>query len=256
MREYDLASLAPLILLFDQPLSVMRQQLCVLAERSADLLIETSSDQSFSSARVQQGGVGFDVVWTEEVPALSGYRSVFLGAFSPVKSTLLSIKLSEDLAGGERVAPVAKALLIFGARLVRELVAQAVMWTPAKIISEPIFFAENVQNYAKGETFPVLVTVDFEYENEESKLRSSGLAWFSGQEIELSGGGLQGQNLVRRAVRLVHDIGTNGAVVAHQLVSDLDPDNLIELMPQPDSDVLRCEIYCKTESTFRATSVD
>ena len=223
-REYNLSTEAPLVILFDQPVADLRQQLQSLVDGSVDLAIEMSPDQSLLSAKVRQGSIGFDVILSEAQPVLSGYRSVFFGTSVLGKSALLSVTLTEDLAGGERVAPIAKALLAFGARIVRHLSAQAVMWTPGKIISDPAFFAENVESYAKGEVFPVLVTVDFDYEDEECTLRSSGLAWFSGQEIELSGGGFQGQDLVRRAVRLAHDIGTNGAVVAHQLVPDLDAD--------------------------------
>lgn len=253
--EYYLASQSPLVLLFDQSVAEMKQRLQLLADDSSDLQIEMSSDQSFSSARLQQGSVGFDIVWTQERPVLSGYRSVFLGILVPRKLTLLSISLTEDLAGGERVTPIAKALLVFGARIARQLSARAVMWTPAKIISDPVFFAENVENYAKGEIFPVLVTVDFDYEDNERKLRSAGLAWFSGQEIELSGGGLHGQDLVRRAVRLVHDIGTNGAVVAYQLVPDIDAEKVIELAPTPESNVLRCQICYKTDDTIQNISL-
>lgn len=255
MREHDLASEAPLILVFDQPLADLRQQLQLLVNGSSDLAVEILSDQSLLSAKVQQGSVGFDVIWSEAQPVLSGYRSVFFGTLVPGKSVLLSVNLTEDLSGGERVAPIAKALLVFGARIARHLSAQAVMWAPAKIISDPTFFSENVENYAKGEVFPVLVTVDFDYEDEEYTLRSSGLAWFSGQEIQLSGGGLHGQDLVRRGVRLVHDIGTNGAVVADQLVPDLDADKLIEMTLQPESNVLRCQIRSKTDETVRVTSV-
>ena len=253
--EHDLASVAPLVLLFNHPLSEMKQRLRLLVDGSSDLSIETASDRSSSKAKVQQGSVAFDIAWSHEPPVLSGYRSVFFGTLTPGKSTLLSVKINEDLAGGERVAPIAKALLVFGARLARLLSAEAVMWTPAKIISDPAFFAENVENYAKGEIFPVLVTVDFDYEDEESKLVSTGLDWFAGQEIELGGAGLQGQDLVRRAVRLVHDICTNGAIVAHQLVPDIDAHNLIALTPTTEDNVLRCEIYAKTDSTIQATSV-
>ena len=255
MWEHDLASLAPLVFLFDQPLSVMKQKLRLLIDDSADLAIEMASDQSSSSAKVQQGSVGFDIAWSEEHPVLSGYRSVFFGTLAPGKLTLLSVNLGEDLAGGGRVAPIAKVLLVFGARIARQLSAQAVMWTPAKIISDPAFFAENVENYAKGEIFPVLVTVDFDYEDEERKLLSTGLEWFAGQEIELSGSGLQGQDLVRRAVRLVHDIGTNGAVITHQYIPDLDADKLIGMTLKPESNLLCCEILSKTDEPIQAASV-
>jgi hypothetical protein len=250
-----LASEAPLVLLFDQPLADLRQQLQLLVASSDDLAVEMSSDQSFLSAKVQQGGVGFDVIWSEAQPVLSGYRSVFFSTVVPRKSVLLSVNLTEDLAGGARVAPIAKALLTFGAMIARQLSAKAVMWTPAKIISDPIFFAENVENYAKGEIFPVLVTVDFDYEDDERKLVSTGLEWFAGQEIELGGSGLHGQDLVRRAVRIVHDIGTNGAIASHQRVPDLDPDNVIEMTIQTGSNVLRCEILSKTDEIIRVTSV-
>ena len=255
MRGYDLASAAPLVILFDQPLADLQQQLQSLVAGSDDLAIEMSSDHSFLSAKVQQGGVGFDVIWSEARPVLTGYRSVFFGTVASENSVLLSVNLTEDLNGGERVAPIAKAMLMFGARIARRLSAQAVIWTPAKIISDAKFFAENVENYANGEIFPVLVTVDFDYEDEERTLRSSGLAWFSGQEIELTGGGFYGQDLVRRAVRLVHDIGTNGAVVADQLVPDLDADQVIEMTLQPQSNVLRCEIRSKTDDTARVAPV-
>lgn len=255
MWEHDLASLAPLVLLFDQPLAEMKQKLRLLVDASSDLAIEMASDQSSLSAKVQQGSVGFDIAWSHEQPVLSGYRSVFFGTLTPGKSTLLSVKLNEDLAGGDRVVPITKALLVFGARIARRLAAKAVMWTPAKIISDPAFFAENVENYAKGEIFPVLVTVDFDYQDEESTLISTGLEWFAGQEIELGGAGLRGQDLVRRAVRLVHDISTNGAVVTQQLVPDLDADKLIELTPEPEINVLRCEILSKTDKTIQVTSV-
>jgi hypothetical protein len=237
-----LASVAPLVILFDQPLSELKRKFQSLVDNSSDLLIEASVDQAHSSLKVQEGSVGFDVDWTEDPPALSGYRPVFLASSAPKALSALSIKLNADIAGGERVAPIAKAMLAFGARLVRQLSAAAVMWTPGKIISDPVFFAENIENYANGEVFPVLVTVDFDYENDERTLRSSGLAWFSGQEIKLHGCDLQGQELVRRAVRLVHDIGTNGAVVANQMVPDLDIDKVIELTPVSDSSVLRCDI--------------
>lgn len=250
-----MASLAPLVLLFDQPLAEMKQKLRLLVDASSDLAIEMASDQSSSSAKVQYGSVGFDITWSHEQPVLSGFRSVFFGNMTSDKSTLLSVKLSEDLAGGERVAPIAKALLVFGAKIARQLSAKAVMWAPAKIISDPTFFADNVENYAKGEIFPVLVTVDFDYQDEERKLVSTGLEWFAGQEIELDGSGLRGQDLVRRAVRLVNDICTHGAVLTHERVPDLDTDKLIELTPQPESNVLRCEILSKTDETIHITSV-
>jgi hypothetical protein len=178
-----------------------------------------------------------------------------LGPSMPVTVTALSVNLNSDLQGGERVTPIAKVMLAFGARLARELSAVAVMWTPGKIVSDPIFFAENVESYAKGEVFPVLVTVDFDYENDERTLRSIGLAWFSGQEFELRGCDLHGQDLVRRAVRLVHDIGTNGAVSVRQNVPDLNLENVIEMTPTQDGEVLLCEIISKSDSIMRATTV-
>lgn len=233
----------------------MKQRLQSLAQNSSELLIEASPGQSVSSARIHQGSVGFDIIWSEETPALAGYRSVFFDPMVSGKLSHLSINLTENLAGGERVAPVATALLAFGASIASRLSAYAVMWTPGKIVSDPAFFAQSVESYAKGEVFPVLVTVDFDYNDDERALRSSGLMWFSGQEIEVSGCGLQGQDLVRRAVRLVHDIATNGAVVVQQQVPDLDPDKRIALIPNPDGDILHCEIYSKVEKTTGVTSL-
>jgi hypothetical protein len=250
-----LTSVAPLVILFNQPLSELKRQFQSLVESSVDLLIEASVDQTNSSLKVQEGSLGFDVDWSDEPPSLSGYRPVFLAPSAPKALSALSIKLNADIAGGERVAPIARAMLAFGARIVRQLSAAAVIWTPAKIVSDPVFFAENVENYANGEVFPVLVTVDFDYADDEYTLHSTGLSWFSGQEIELRGGNLHGQELVRRAVRLVHDIGTNGAVTGAQQVADLDPDKIIDMQPQQQGDVLICEIHSKSDAIVQASTV-
>jgi len=160
------------------------------------------------------------------------------------------------LAGGERVAPIAQAFLAFGAKLAGDLSADAVVWNPARLVSEPGFFVETVNDYVGGGAFPVLATVDFEYHENEYRLQSQGLAWFSGQEIALAGAGAQGQELARRAVRLIHDIAVNGPIIMHQYVADLDTDLQIELAPTGEANsILNCHIRSKSDAKGKALTL-
>jgi hypothetical protein len=48
------------------------------------------------------------------------------------------------------------------------------------------------------------------------------------------------QELIRRAIRLAHDLAINGAVEDAQEVADIDPDHVIEL--RPSDTLLKCRI--------------
>lgn len=243
-----MSSIAPLQLLFEQPLDEVKQRFEALVESDAELAIEQQLHKSAKTLTLNKNPLGFTIGWAREKIRLSGYRAVFIEPQIAEPVTIMSIDLGPHIAGGERVQPIAKALLGLGADIAEKLSAIAVVWNPGKLIADTAFFAENVHAYVDGGVFPVLVTVDFDYLQDETQLNSTGLNWFAGQEIRLSGCGLSGQQLVRRAVRLVHDIATNGPVIMQQAVADLDDDKLLELTPGETDDILHCEIQSKVDA--------
>lgn len=234
--------MAPIQLLFDQPLAQVLEDFAQFVGKNSDYWLDEEHQQNGALTRIQHGCLGFEIGWSEGPAEISGFRTVFTQAHLPSQCTILSVALGANLNGGQRSPPIASALLAFGAKLAGDLHSVAVKWNPGKLLSDPVFFIECVEGYVGGGAFPVLVTVDFDFQDEESRLQSTGLEWFSGQEITLSGGQLRGQDLVRRAVRLVHDIATNGPVFQQQYVPDLDPENRLELIPPTDDIVLLCRI--------------
>ncbi len=246
----------PLQLLFDQPMAVVKANMQLLVAADYGLAMDFNRDPSGDRKTLQHGSLGYEIGWSEILPDFCGYRTVFFEPQFTNMQTILSLSLGPHLEGGARVAPIAKALLALGAELAITLNADAVVWNPGKLVSEPAFFVESVQSYANGGAFPVLVAVDFEYSNDEHCLHTTGLSWFSGQEITVSGGGLRGQDLTRRGVRLIHDIALNGPIVVRQQVPDLDSKFRIDLVPSNDADnVLRCLICARTDATDGALSL-
>jgi hypothetical protein len=247
---------APLLLLFDEGLEQVRRRFAALVENSPEYAMEEQIRSSGNFAILNKPPVGFEVGWAHGAVSLSGYRAVFADPPLGKSVTSLSIDFGPHLRAGGRSAPLARELLAVGADLAEKLAANLVVWNPGKLVSKEALFVESVQSYLNGGVFPVLVTVDFDYSSDESELRSTGLMWFSGQEIALAGCGLRGQQLVRRAVRLVHDIATNGAVVMAQKVSDLDDDKLIDLAFEPQSDnLLHCVIRSKLDAKIGAPTL-
>lgn len=247
---------APLQLLFRRPLSAVSELLQSMASNNLAMSPDFGRDRSVNSNVMQYGSLGFDVALTETVPSFSGFKAVFFDPQLSEMQCLLSVSLGSHLEGGERTAPVAQAFLAFGAMLAANLSADAVVWNPARLISEPAFYIDAVERYAAGGVFPVLVYVDLDYQNDETLLLSRGLSWFSGQEIALEGNGLRGQELTRRAVRLIHDMAVNGPVAAQQNVPDMDAACLIELNPAKGPDnVLRCHIRSRSDAKGKALTL-
>lgn len=246
----------PLQILFKKPLALIKQQLQSTADFADDAIIMGSVDSALNAQVVQHGSLAYTIEWSQILPALAGYRAVFFDPALSQMTSMLSLSLSQHLAGGERLAPIAQSFLAFGARLAKTLSADAVVWNPAQLVVDPTFFIETVESYADGGAFPVLAAVDFDYQNDEMLLQTSGLSWFSGQEIALQGKGMRGVELARRAVRLIHDIAVNGPVAAHQYVADLDSDFQIELSPPINEDgVLMCQVRSKTDAKGKALTL-
>lgn len=244
--------MVPLQLLFDIPLLGLLRKFDEMLEAANDLFVDEPRGSSSQSFALRKDGLTFVVSVSDIVPSLSGYRPLFLTNDLTKAVSVISVELGANIAGGEKVPPIAKALLALGTDWSTQLSAIATLWNPAKLVSDPGFFAESVTGYTNGGAFPSLVTVDMEYSEDDGQLSSEGLSWFAGQEIALSGEGLDRRELTRRAVRIVHDLATNGPVLSDQTVPDIDNDKVVELTPNESHTFLCCKIISKTEAKSEA----
>jgi hypothetical protein len=240
----------PLQLLFDIPLDEARLLLRDLITAAPDLVLADNADAGAQSMTVLKGGLGLSMTWSAGPLCLRGFRALFLAGEPERTLAVLAIGLDRHVDGGARVPVLAKELLALGARIADQLPVTAVAWLPARLVSAPAFFVENVLAYEQGGIFPVLPTIDLECAEQDVRVCSHGLSWFSGQEIEIAGDNLAHGDLMRRAVRLAHDIATNGPVGAAQQVPDIDGDKLISLVP----DVEGAKLVCTVQPTIMVAS--
>jgi hypothetical protein len=93
--------------------------------------------------------------------------------------------------------------------------ADQLYWSPAGLWSDAWTFRAAVSEMLASGMPPVLHLVCFDPIVPDGPLRSRGLAFFSGQELEIrNDGGLQTRELIRRLARLAIDVMVNGAIHA------------------------------------------
>ena len=223
-----------------------------LAGRLAELVQSDESIFNYESNLVPQNGFrilcdGIEYVISVVVPPdnILEYRRIFCDAVLENAGSALAISLGENVAGGQRIAPIALGLMTFSGRLAGALDALAVAWTPSRLLSGKEYFIDTVGTYASGGAFPVLPTIDLLFS--DVGVETSGLDWFSGQELCLTGEVVPRSDLTRRAVRIIHDIATNGALLSSQHVPDIDDDKHIYLNLSPDGQRVLAKITSKME---------
>ena len=85
---------------------------------------------------------------------------------------------------GSAMTPVVRTMAGLIANFARHLPVKAVCWHPAGTWMEPQYFARTVENWLSGGPFPSLGLTAIEQIGEQG-VRSTGLAFFTGQEMEL-----------------------------------------------------------------------
>lgn len=159
----------------------------------------------------------------------------------------MGLALHPHVKEGLRIPEIAQAFLSLGASLAEHLGAIGVVWRPAALQTDTDYFVEVVESYSSGGVFPVLPIIDFVFDDKERILRSNGLGLLCGQEFELMSDTMDRQNMIRRAIRLAHDLAINGAVQDEQIVPDIEPDNVIHLAPNDNGALLQCRIKSNSE---------
>lgn len=185
--------------------------------------------------------------WNAPRADLANSRKIFSTIGEEMVHSAMSLALHPHIGAGFGIPEIASAFLSLGALLAKQLSAVGVVWQPSALHTGTDYFVEVVESFAAGGVFPVLPIVDFEFDDVEGVVRSKGLNLFCGQEFEIQSDRMERQELIRRAIRLAHDLATNGAVEDVQDVPDIDPDNVIHLSPNANGALLMCRIKSNTE---------
>jgi hypothetical protein len=233
----------PLMLLFGSDRLSLIERCRVELSDNAQGLSGTENEMGYHGTAFLFESIQFDVQIVEHCEFASKLSRVFTGFDPGIARSALTIAFGQHVPGGNAIPPIAAVMLRLGALFIDKLQPSAVLWAPANILSDPEYFAEAVSDYGNGGAFPVLPTVDFMFNASDNMLQTNGLAWFAGQELELHGAHLGKNDVMHRAVRIVHDIATNGPVTKLERVADLDPRNVMELIPSDSGNRVIAKIH-------------
>ncbi len=164
---------------------------------------------------------------------IGGFKQIFCNVDEKSIGSVISIDLGSHLEGGEKVPAVVKTMLTAAAAIGGTTGAVAAIWSPARTISGFEYFARVVAEYSQGGAFPVLALVNFK-KDDDGAIRSNGLDWLSGQELCVSPTGFSETEIMRRVVRVAHDIAVNGPVTSDIDLVGIEDDESIELRPEGD----------------------
>lgn len=115
--------------------------------------------------------------------------------------------------------------------------ADKIYWSPAGLWSDGWAFRAAVAEMMASGMPPVLHLVAFNPSGSNGALRSQGLAFFAGQEIEVrNGGGLAVREVLRRMARLAIDVMVNGAILAPRNFPGLVSGERVQILPTTGGD--------------------
>ena len=154
-------------------------------------------------------GLTFDITGLapgpgETLPAVAHRFGATDGGNDDLEAVLL--RPGAHLAGAAAMLPVVRGCVALAAALATQTGAQAVVWIPARTAMTPDYFAATIGDWLGGGAFPVLGLTALVPGG--AGLISEGLSFFTGQELEVSGGDLA--HAGRVAIRMVHALVDHG----------------------------------------------
>ena len=235
---------APVTLLIADSAPAVRTALRSLLDNDPEISLAHDDSKEGWAGEVVFRGLSFSVAINAHSMPLTHLKSIFCNLDTALIGCDIDIMLGEHVAGGERVPAIIQGLLGFVSKLGTASNAAATVWHPAKIMSGFPYFAEAVADYLDGGAFPVLAMVNFKAAD-DGLINSTGLAFLAGQELQAISDGLDEQELMRRIVRVVHDVAVNGSVNEPAKLGGIEPDEIIQLQPLPEMGRLLMKV-CST----------
>jgi hypothetical protein len=237
----------PLTLLLSSSASEADTGLRSLLENGIEISLSQPGSVSGSVYEVVYRGVTFRLTISQDVPELAGIKKIFCNLDASSIGCAIGLELSDHVAGGERIPAIIQALLGAGQKLGTSLGAVGAVWHPANIVSGFDYFSEAVADYLGGGAFPVLLMVNFRA-GHDSMINSTGLSFVSGQELQIAGGGMEQNEIMRRVVRVAHDIAVNGSIQAGTKLSGIEVDEVLEFSLLPEPGRIRLDIRFNQEA--------
>ncbi len=155
---------------------------------------------------------------------------------SPIPA--IGIALSDHIANAKHDSTVNRTFLELAWIIGEALNATSVIWQPAKLHIGFEYFSEASHQYITGGPFPVLIQIAIS-ENPKGTFHTYGLSYFSGQEMRLSApAGYPPNQVVKRLVRIAHDIATNGKIDSQTEAQGFVPEEMLTLTPSKDLSVV------------------
>lgn len=228
--------MAPLFLLFDIEENELRALFTAIGFAERGVLFGDGSAPVGANGTLFYRGAAFDYTIESASKPIANHHIFCDSDLAAIRSAI-SLNLGAAIASGQHVPAVINALMLLGETLGSTLNAKATFWQPAMVISGFGYFAEAVRQYDEGAAFPSLVCIGFDTSSGEH-IRTSGLAWLSGQELAFEQGSLPVNEAMRYVVRLVHDIATNGAVERVMEVPGMNDSERLILSPDGQENIL------------------
>jgi hypothetical protein len=235
---------APLTLLLSGSASEAETKLRSLLETDSEISLAHAGAGNGTSFEIVFRGVTFQLAITSTVPELGGLKKIFCNLDPALVGCAVDLILGNHVAGGEQVPAIIQAMLGVARKLGSSLGAKGTIWHPADIVSGFPYFSEAVADYVEGGAFPALVLVNFTG-GDDGVITSHGLALLSGQELQVGATDMDQSEMMRRVVRVVHDIATNGPVRSAVKLAGIERDEIIELKPLSDSGFLKMNAYSR-----------
>lgn len=154
----------------------------------------------------------------------------------------IGVALSDHIANAKHDSTVNRTFLELARIIGEALNATSVIWQPAKLHIGFEYFVEASDQYITGGPFPVLIQIAIS-ESPKGTFHTSGLSYFSGQEMRLSAPATYpARQVIKRLVRIAHDIATNGKIDTPTEAQGFVPGETLSLNPSADHHIVDIEI--------------
>lgn len=213
----------PLILLFDQPESRVKQ----LLNNAFYLLSNLGVDlQRFGIENFQYEFADLTLEFSPE--------NVLFCETSPSAITCgLKVYTMSASALENQTNRIERAALAEAAALGEALGAVAIYWRPAKLLSGFSFFLKSMKDMHDYGRFPIFSTVYFDADN-PGIITTLGLIWFCEQELEFHFDGLTPGAALAQCVKLADKMIQKGPFFQHSDALSFDNDCQFISMPGTD----------------------
>jgi hypothetical protein len=186
-------------------------------------------------------GVTLRLAIIPNVSNLAGLKQIFCNLEATSIGCAMEVGLGDHVSGGERVPAIIQALLGAGQKLGVAFGALGAIWHPASIVSGFDYFSEVVADYLAGGAFPVLAMINFKA-GDDGIINSTGLSLLAGQELRISAAGMNQNEIMRRVVRVAHDIAVNGPILAPAKLTGIEVHEVLKFHPEPETGLVRLTI--------------